>query len=306
MIEISDGELTLLRFERLASEAGLRHAVTTRPQNYAPHRGVGRDEAIRWRRQVCAHLGVSFDALTSPEQVHGGDVRVVELDDVGRGCDGRGSAVPFVDGLMTDRPGVPMVLLSADCPLVCAYDPDRPAVGAVHASWRGTVAGAASNLVGQMARAFGSDPARLLTGIAPSAGGCCYEVGDDVRRVARTRLADADGYFVERAGRLFFDLWSANRKQLIDAGVGPEHVEVAGICTICDARFWSHRRDGAEAGRFALFVSLGPGESTSRTGRMRGYSGRCGRGCRLRDSAARSSRPKVVQALGEDAGLAPV
>jgi polyphenol oxidase len=256
MISQTVGELTLLRFDTLADQPGLAHAVTTRPQNYAPHRGEGREQAIRWRHEVCDLLGAPFESLTSPEQVHGAEVLAVEPFDVGRGRDGRQGAVQFVDGLITDRPGVPLIILSADCPLICAYDPDRPAAGAVHASWRGTVAGASENLIRQMVRSYGSDSGRLKTAISPSAGPCCYEVGQHVRRVARTRLVEADSCFVERDGRVFFDLWTANRRQLLASGVRAENIEVAGACSICDHRFWSHRRDGDNAGRFALFISL--------------------------------------------------
>jgi YfiH family protein len=198
-----------------------------------------------------------FDALTAPQQVHGGEVLQVEADDVGRGRDGRASAMPFVDGLITDRRAVPLILLSADCPLVCAFDPERPAVGAVHASWQGTMARASENLIRQMHRCFRSDPDRLLTAIAPSAGPGAYEVGPEVCRIAQSRFEDADAWFTPgRGDRFLFDLWSANRQQLIAAGVSPDRVEVAGLCTISDGRFWSHRREGADAGRFALFIGL--------------------------------------------------
>jgi len=256
MIQDSYDDLTLLQFERLHQEAALAHAITVRPQNYAPHRGVDRSSAVRWRRRVCDILGAPFEQLTRPEQMHGGEVLPIEEGDVGCGRYGRGSGVRFVDGLITDRVRVPIVLLSADCPLVCAYDPGRPALGAVHASWQGTIARAAENLVRQMERQFGSDPNRLLAAIAPSAGPCCYEVGEEVRRIARTRFNDADRFFVPRGDRLIFDLWSANRQQLIDAGVPSGKIEIAGLCSICDQRFWSHRRDGPDAGRFALFLAL--------------------------------------------------
>lgn len=256
MIERSHGDVTLLSFESLEAVPRLVHAVTTRPQNYAPHRGSGREEAVHWRRRVCEVLGMPFESLTSPEQVHGADVLSLEPGDVGRGRDGRHGAIAFVDGLMTDMPNVPLVILSADCPLILVYDPDRPAVGVVHASWRGTVAGAADNLVKQMVRSYGSDPARMRAAISPSAGPCCYEVGPHVRRIAKTRLADADNCFVEQGGRVLFDLWTANRDQLAAAGVPSHAIEIAGLCSICDRRFWSHRRDGAEAGRTALFVGL--------------------------------------------------
>ena len=98
-------------------------------QNYAPHRGHNREGAIDARRRVCEILGAEYDRLTSPEQVHGGEVVAVEEGDIGRGRDGRGTAVRYVDGLLCDKPGVPLILLSADCPLVCVYDPKRRAVG---------------------------------------------------------------------------------------------------------------------------------------------------------------------------------
>lgn len=256
MIEDVHGDLVLLRFERLSAENGVAHAVTTRPHNYAPHRGCGREEAVAWRQRVCRILRLEFECLTSPAQVHGAEILRVERADMGRGRDGRASAVPYVDGLITDQPGIPLILLSADCPLVWVYDPKRPAVGAVHASWQGTVARASENLVRQMRRAFGSEPSSLLAGIAPSAGPCCYEVGAEIRRIAETRLGNLERCFAQRDGRLFFDLWTANLHQLTESGILPEHVELAGLCTICDRRFWSHRRDGAEAGRFALILAL--------------------------------------------------
>lgn len=256
MLQETHGDLTLLHFPRLAREAGLAHAMTTRPQNYAPHRGNGRESAIDARRRVCEILGTEYDRLTSPEQVHGGEVVAVEDGDIGRGRDGRGTAVRYVDGLLCDKPGVPLILLSADCPLVCVYDPVRRAVGAVHASWQGTVAHASANLVAQMTRLFGCESARLLAAIAPSAGPCCYEVGHDVRRIAQGKLADVDTFFKPHNDRFLFDLWSANRTQLVSSGVDPANIEIAGLCSICDNRFWSHRRDGADAGRSALFLAL--------------------------------------------------
>lgn len=267
MLEHIYGDLALLCFPRLARQAGLIHAMTTKPQNFAPHRGQGREGAIDARRQVCRILGVEYECLTSPQQVHGGEVVPVEDADIGRGRDGRATAIPYVDGLLCDKPGVPLILLSADCPLVCVYDPDRRAVGAVHASWQGTVAHASANLVGQMTRCFGCDPARLLAAISPSAGPCCYEVGRDVRRIAQGRLEDAAVCFAPHKDRFRFDLWSANRAQLMASGVLADNIEIAGLCSICDHRFWSYRREGADAGRSALFLAIreggSPAQSTS-------------------------------------------
>jgi YfiH family protein len=256
MIEEINGDIRLLRFERLAVESGLAHAVTTKPQNMAPHRGIGRDQAIVWRGQICGLLDVPFERLTSPSQIHGGDSVCIDACDVGRGRDGRDSAVPYVDGLLTNRADVPIIVLSADCPIVVLYDPRRHVVGAVHASWQGTISHASAQLVRQMTREFKSDPGVLLAGICPCAGPCCYEVGRDVYRVACSRLRDPESYFTVKGEKYLFDLWLANQRQLADEGVKPDAIETACLCSICDDRFWSHRRDGETAGRFGLVVAL--------------------------------------------------
>lgn len=256
MIETRQGDLRLLQFEGLSRHADLVHAVSTRPVNLASHRGRDHDRATGWRRQICDALNLGYDRLTAAEQIHSPDIVAIEESDIGRGRDGRASAVKFVDGLITDRVGVPMLALSADCPIVMAYDPVRRAIGAVHASWRGTLAGAAANLVHQLHRVFGSDPGDLQAAVAPSAGPCCYEVGIEVRRVMRTRFERADDWFVAKGGRIHLDLWQANHDQLLAAGVRPAHVETARVCSICDDRLWSHRRDGTAAGRFGVFMAL--------------------------------------------------
>ncbi len=244
------------RFEALGAQSAMVHAVTCKPMNLAPHRGPGADGAIQNRRRLCADLGLEFEKLTAASQIHGPDVLAVTAEDVGCGRDGRDTAVPYVDGLITDRPGIPLLSLSADCPTLLAFDPARSAIGVGHASWRGTLGGMGTNLIQQMNRCFGCRPADILVGIGPSAGPCCYEVRDDVRRVAATKLGDVDRLIPLRDGRFYFDLWQTLEEQLVEAGVLPENIEQSRICTICDARFYSHRRDGASTGRFGIICSL--------------------------------------------------
>jgi hypothetical protein len=157
---------------------------------------------------------------------------------------------------MTDEPGVGVMCFSADCPVILAADPAIGAVGAAHASWRGTVAEIAEALIAAMAAQYGCEPGRMLAGIGPSAGPCCYEVGPDVVQAAE----DAWG---ARAGRFFpplgestaMDLWSANVEQLIRAGLLRRNIGLARMCTIHDRRFFSYRRQGARAGRFGCVIA---------------------------------------------------
>jgi len=75
-------------------------------------------------------------------------------------------------------------------------------------------------------------------------------VGDDVVDAATRAMGQAAGdCIIRRDGSTCFDLWAANVRQLTAAGLARQNIEVAGVCTICDNRFFSHRREGARAGR---------------------------------------------------------
>lgn len=256
MLETTLDDTTLLQFPRLSSDARLVHAITTKPWNMASHRGPDAGRAIERRRRVCEWLGVPFDRLTSPAQVHGGEVVAITDDIVGAGRFGRDDAVPFVDGLVTDRPGVPIINLSADCVLVLAYDPVRRALGSAHASWRGLVAGVVTNLITQMRQSFGCDAANICAGVGPSAGPQRYRVREDVVRVLATRVDHPDRYLVRDGGGVNLDLWRLANDQLVGAGVPRAAIETAGLCTMSDARFFSHRRDGHGTGRFTLICAM--------------------------------------------------
>lgn len=246
----------LFQFDSLEDVPHLVHAVTAKPWNMAAHRGPDTEHAVERRRRICDHLGISFENLTSPEQIHGPELVPVSPEILGAGRHHRDDAVKFVDGLITDHPDWPLLLMSADCPTILVYDPDRPAVGAAHASWRGTLAGMTTHLVRAMHRAYGSDPDHLRAAISPAAGPCCYEIGPDLVRVIQTRCDHPDLYLPPVNDKIHLDLPALNRDQLLAAGLRPEHIELSDICTICDRRFYSHRADGPNTGRIALICAI--------------------------------------------------
>lgn len=246
----------LLHFPALDDIAGFAHAVTTRPWNMAPYRGPEADRAVERRRLICGHLGLPFEHLTVPDQIHSPHVIRVLPGDVGAGREGRHDALRYVDGLTCDMPGVPLLQHSADCPLIVAVDPQRRVFGTAHASWRGTVTRITEELIRQLRVNYLADPARLVAGVCPCAGPEEYEVGPDVMRIAFSRLDDAERFFRGREGRLYLDLRAANVDQLVASGLRPENIHVADASTMSDPRFYSHRRDGAETGRFGLIAGF--------------------------------------------------
>ena len=91
--------------------------------------------------------------------------------------------------------------------------------------------------------------------ICPLAGPCCYEVRDDVLAAAMAGIGEsALALFDRRGGQMYLDLWRANVEQLTSAGLCRHNIGVAGVCTICDRRFFSHRRQGPPAGRFGCLI----------------------------------------------------
>lgn len=243
--------LDLFRFNNLSQLPGLVHAVTSRAGGVSEGRceslnvsySVGDatanvDENLR---RVAEAVGARREDLFAAYQVHGRSVTRVEATSDGR---------PKCDVLITNSPEKTLMLRYADCTPVLLADTQRPAVGVVHAGWRGSAVRAAEAAVSAMGDAFGTRPSDLVAGVGPAIGPCCYSVGDDVV----SAFADRPALF--RDGKL--DLWEANRQALIGAGVPADQIEVAGVCTRCHAeQFFSHRaNDGQPAGRFAAVMRL--------------------------------------------------
>ncbi len=193
----------------------------------------------RLRFARAAEFGL--EAVAGAQQVHGAAVAVVDRP---------GSAGP-VDGLCTDRPGVVLTIAAADCVVVYLADSGGRAVGLCHAGWRGTAADVAGRSVRAMTASFGIHPGDLVAAISPAIGPCCYEVdGPVIRAMVESASWAGDVLRIRPGGHALLDLWAANRRRLLDAGVPAASIHVAGICTACHPdRLYSHRRDGGRTGR---------------------------------------------------------
>jgi hypothetical protein len=239
---------SLFSFSQLAHFSELVHGISNRTMGsvYPPQEGG--------RQRLAAALGLSESTLFSTKQVHEVDILQVPSPAYGRWSNGRGA-----DGLITATPGVCLMGYFADCVPLLAYDPVHRVAGLAHAGWRGTVQNIAGHLVEGMGRAFGCAPAGMYLGIGPAIGPCCYEVGEEViaRVQALFSTMPADVLRPGRPGHACFDLWSANRRLLEQAGVPPEHIEVAGICTSCNVeRYFSFRREGRLNGLFGAVIGV--------------------------------------------------
>jgi len=220
---------------------------------------VGDDAAnvIANRRAFAGALGVDPARIVVPNQTHSTNVRRVTDADAGAGAVDHSNAIPDTDALITDAPGLPLALHSADCACIFLLDPCVPAIGVAHAGWRGTVNGIAVATVEAMAREFGSDPGTMFAAIGPAIERHCYEVGEDVaREFART--FDSDERVLRQSGtdKWRVDLRTANVIMLQRAGLHANSIAISEQCTSCNRdEFFSYRRDG-DTGRMGGWLAL--------------------------------------------------
>jgi YfiH family protein len=243
-----------LRFEL----PGGAHALfTSRAEgNLSTLRGPAHEHGLRERDRLCEQLGLRW--LCASRQVHGVTVQRVAGDLPVHARGGQPVEID-ADGHATALRKLGVMVLVADClPVIIGSE---GAVAAVHAGWRGLAGGVLEEGV-RAVRELGGE-SEITAVVGPGARGCCYEVGEEVhhaleggagrrRRPSRAPLRPDLG--AHRDGRNL-DLAAVARDRLQEAGVA--HVEDAGVCTICDERLFSHRREGLEAGRQAGIAWLG-------------------------------------------------
>jgi YfiH family protein len=192
------------------------------------------------RRRLCAAIGLPQERLVVPGQVHGTTLRWVREAEAGRGAFDSPSVIREHDGLLTAAADLGLAISYADCvPIVIVADGEEgPAFATVHAGWRGMIAG----IAGLAAAELSAGRRLLAAAVGPSIGPCCFAVDEELRRRFEARYPGS-------AGAVSVDLWHAARLDLEGAGVPADSIDVAGLCTSSDARFFSHRRDHGATGR---------------------------------------------------------
>lgn len=252
----------------LLAKAGLRHhGVTGRSGgvskepfvslNLALHVGDKVKAVLENRRRLCAAIGCSLSWLTMAEQTHEDHIVAVGTAEAGSGAGSYADALAHTDALMTNKPGIPLMLCIADCVPVIIYDPVNKAVAVVHDGWRGTVKKLSQKTVFAMRIAYGSYPGNLLAYIGPSISKDHYEVSEDTAQAFYALGPQYESCVSQKNGVWHVDLWQANRQLLLDAGLRADHIEVTESCVYEErGKFFSYRRDGGHTGRMGAFAVL--------------------------------------------------
>jgi YfiH family protein len=304
---VSRGGLRWLECARLTRERWLLHAFSTRlgGVSRAPAAGMNlgfiesdtRARVNKNRALFLRELGAERFSLAELRQVHSSKVYQVV-----RGAHGKvvyrpsgfpapraqTKLLPEGDALLTSEPGILLSVRAADCMPILLADPRRRAVAAIHAGWRGAVAGIVEITVGEMIRIFGSHPRDLVVALGPSIRACCYEVGEEVVNAFCGRYANGENFFrnaphdrveaaISRRYPLLFltkqppghgpdsvptkhlDLVAVARDQLRRSDLSAANIQAADCCTACHTDlFFSHRKEGSGMGRMMAVIGVRP------------------------------------------------
>ena len=214
--------------------------------------GEDADENIFENRRRFLEVFTNKFTLASVWQVHGDAVKVVKNPTEIAEDDEK------FDAVVSNLPNVLAAVKTADCVPVLIGDPQTGAFAAVHAGWRGTAQSIVRKSIEKMRIEFGAKPADLICAIGAAATCANYEIGADVIDDFREKFADADKYFTPtRPNHWLVDLHSANREQLINAGVSPENIHVAPFCTIERTDlFFSYRKEKQLHGKTGRLLSV--------------------------------------------------
>ena len=147
-----------------------------------------------------------------------------------------------------------LTILTADCVPVLMYEPKKKVVTAVHAGWRGSDKKIVVKTVEYIKNQYNCNPSDIVAVIAPSIGGCCYEVDE---LVASKFIDYKESVIKKSQNKYMLDLKNINKEQLLSAGLQESNIEVSHLCTSCNNnKFFSYRRDKECTGRFISAIMM--------------------------------------------------
>ncbi|MDR2142665.1 MAG: polyphenol oxidase family protein [Deltaproteobacteria bacterium] len=246
--------LTYYVFELLAPYPRLRHGVFAR---YAPPELTGELTFAFGpnvpQARVLASLDLAAAALGLPapafaRQTHSAAILFL---DPARPYQPRSPETTLTgyDALVSP-PGQSLLIKLADCQGILLFHPASGVLALAHSGWRGSTQNILGQTVAALQERLGLNPAELLAAVTPSLGPCCAEFVN-----YRQELPEAFWPFQNPLNH-HFDFWAITRQQLTQAGLRPQNIEIAGLCTKCHPDFYSYRR--GDTGRFALLAGTLP------------------------------------------------
>lgn len=233
---------------------GLLATTSTAADGNMDFRFGDQQRVVEHRARFLKRFGATLETTVVMSVTHEDHVEAVGARDAGRGARERESGV-VAEALVTSDETITLMLLTADCIPLVIFDPATHVVALAHAGWKPTLRLLPKKVLTFMQHTYGSDPRSLYAYLAPGIRKASYLL-DDVEQKNDPRWSP----FIEQVGeRYAIDLSASNTHVLTDAGVPPDHIDVAPEDTALHAQYFSHYRSvrsGEAEGRMATIVRL--------------------------------------------------
>lgn len=267
--EFNYGDLTVLRFPMLDSIEGISHLFTTKEggvskgdfatMNLSFTRGDEKENVLANYKKIADLLKLDLRQFVCSHQTHTTNVKRVYTKDGGKGVLYERD-YEDVDGLITNDKNLVLCTMYADCVPLYFVDIKNKAIGLSHSGWRGTCQQMGKRTLERMKEEFGTDPKDVFAAIGPSICMDCYEVSEEVIHAFLENFTKKEMETIcyqKENGKYQLDLWKANERILLNAGILKEHLEVTRLCTHCNSnRMFSHRKTGEKRGNLGAFLCL--------------------------------------------------
>ncbi|MCH5210742.1 MAG: peptidoglycan editing factor PgeF [Oscillospiraceae bacterium] len=213
-----------------------------------------RENVLRNYKIIADTLGMDYKRLVLSKQVHEDVIHTVTEEDIGNGIMYE-NKFESVDALITDKKGIPLVTLFADCVPLFFLDKKRGVIALAHSGWKGTVKRIGQKTAEKMKKDYGSDPSDILAAIGPSIQECHFEVGDDVAGIFMDEFGCDSA--VKYGEKYHVNMQKCIVKQLTESGIPHDNISDCGICTYCNSDLlFSHRKTNGKRGNLGAFIEL--------------------------------------------------
>lgn len=207
-------------------------------------------------RRAAGAMGLSVQTLVLDNYAHGDGIYQATKNDCGKGLL-RETDLPKCDALIINEPGVTAVTLHADCIPVFFLDPASKTACVAHAGWRGVYQGLPQKIADTMINRYGSKKEDILAAIGPHISKDAFEVGEDVSKLFEEKFGP--NTVLKKESRTYVDMQMAILAQFMDAGLKPQNITCANLCTYSlPELFYSHRRDKGMTGAMASLIAIKP------------------------------------------------
>ncbi len=246
MVHVKKDGIEYLQFRKLLEYDNLVHCYTLRKNlDFKRKNSQDNNKVLEESyKKLCKALGFDRKNEVRPYQTHTDCIKIVNKP---------GENLQNVDGIITSKNNVDLVLTFADCTPILLYDPVKKVIANIHSGWRGTVQKIGQKGAKKMIQNYGCDPKNIIACIGPCIGKCHFEVDEDVEKIFEETFSylNVNEKIISKKNKKYhIDTTLINRLILQEAGLLSKNIYESNICTVCNSDLiHSYRADKEKSGR---------------------------------------------------------